>query len=507
VLPSLTAPVARSAGRTSTDTAVATIDGGNPSVSTQARAADRPATFGEVFGNPEYRSLYSSAALTWFGEYLARAAVTALVYQSTESVAASAAAFATSYLPWVVGGPLLAAIAERYRYRAVMITCDLIRMSLIALVAMPGVPIPLMIGLLFLVALANPPAQAARSAMMPLVLTGDRLVVGLSLNQSTGQAAQVVGYMAGAALAPFYPRVALLIDAATFACSAVILRLGLHDRPPALAAVHRSHLLQETADGFRLVFGSRVLRAIAVIVFCSVLFAIVPEGLAAAWAADLVGNNGDTGVIQGVIMVANPIGWIAGGLLVGRLVGPETRRRLIRVFAALAPLALVPAVANPPVAGVVAMAAACGFCAGALMPAANGLFVQALPNGFRARAFGVMQGGIQVLQGAAVLITGLAADAFPLPVVVGVWSAGGVLLLTLVGMRWPNNREIEAAVTAAAEVNAAGAGSGLPGPRPAAKADPVDWHQQTNNHRPARHAGAGGGPVAAEGGAGDATPV
>lgn len=473
-------------------------------MSTQARAADRPATFSEVFGNPEYRSLYSSAALTWFGEYLARAAVTALVYQSTESVAASAAAFATSYLPWVVGGPLLAAIAERYRYRGVMITCDLIRMSLIALVAIPGMPIPLMIGLLFLVALANPPAQAARSATMPLVLTGDRLVVGLSLNQSTGQAAQVVGYMAGAALAPFYPRAALLIDAATFACSAVILRLGLRDRPPALAAVHRRHLLHETADGFRLVFGSRVLRAIAVIVFCGVLFAIVPEGLAAAWAADLVGEDKNTGVIQGVIMVANPIGWIAGGLLVGRLVGPETRRRLIRVFAALAPLALVPAAANPPVGGVVAMAAACGFCAGALMPAANGLFVQALPNGFRARAFGVMQGGIQVLQGTAVLATGLLADAFPLPMVVGVWSAGGVLLLTLVGTRWPNNREIEAAVTAAAEANAATADLGVPGPRAAGTADPVDWHQQTNNHRPTRHAGAGGGSVAAEGSAGDA---
>jgi MFS family permease len=472
-------------------------------VSTQARAADRPATFGEVFGNAEYRSLYSAAALTWFGDYLARAAVTALVYHSTHSVAASAAAFATSYLPWVVGGPLLATLAERHRYRTVMIICDLIRMSLIALVAAPGMPVSAMIGLLFLVALANPPAQAARSAVLPLVLTGDRLVVGLSLNQSTGQAAQVAGYVVGGALAPFYPRAALIVDAVTFAVSAVILRLGLHDRPPALAAANRTHLLNETAEGFRLVFGSRVLRAIAVIVFSGVLFAIVPEGLAAAWAVDLAGDGGDTGLIQGVIMAANPIGWIAGGLLASRLIPPETRRRLIRVFAALAPLALVPAVANPPVAGVVVMAAACGFCSGAMLPAANGLFVQALPNGFRARAFGVMQSGVQVLQGLAVLVTGLVADAVPLHLVVGVWSAGGVLLLTLLGLRWPNSREINAAVTAAAEANAAGAGSSVPGPRPADQPEPVNWHQQSNNHRPARHAGAGGGPVAAEGGAGD----
>jgi MFS family permease len=500
-----------------------------PPVSNQAPAPDRPATFREVFGNAEYRAMYSAAAASWFGEYLARAAVTALVYQSTDSVAASAAAFATSYLPWVVGGPLLAAVAERLRYRAVMVTCDLIRMALVALVALPGTPVPLMIGLLFLVALANPPAQAARSALMPLVLTGDRLVVGLSLNQSTGQAAQVIGYMAGAAIAPFHPRLALVVDAITFGLSAVILRFGLRDRPPALPEAHRSHLVRETGDGYRMVFGSPVLRAIAVIVFCAMLFAIVPEGLAAAWATDLVGHGDDRGLIQGLIMVANPLGWIAGALLVGRLVAPETRRRLIRVFAVLGPLVLVPAATNPPVAGVLLMAAACGFCMGGMLPAANALFVQALPNGFRARAFGVMQSGVQVIQGIAVLFTGLLADMFPLHVVVGLWSAAGVVLLGLVSLRWPRPSQIRAAVAAAAEANAGGPGGQVrvgsdhtvparrdpgqvvgPGPAGpvAAAPDPVDWRPPTsrpatNNHRPSRHPAAGGG-TAADGGTADA---
>jgi MFS family permease len=450
-------------------------------VSNQAPAAERPATFREVFGNAEYRALYSSAAASWFGDYLAKAAVTALVYQSTDSVAASAAAFATSYLPWVVGGPLLAAVAERYRYRGVMVTCDLIRMVLIALVAIEGVPVPLMIGLLFLVALANPPAQAARSAVLPLVLTGDRLVVGLSLNQSTSQAAQVVGYMAGAALAPFYPRLALMIDALTFGFSALVLRLGLRDRPPAMPEAYRTHLLHETAEGYRLVFGTRVLRAIAVIVFAGMLFAIVPEGLAAAWAADLAGQGDNRGLFQGLIMVANPVGWIMGGLLIGRLVPPETRRRMIRVFAVLAPLTLVPAVANPPVVGVVLMAAVCGFCMGSQLPAANGLFVQVLPNGFRARAFGVMQSGMQVLQGLAVLVTGLLADMFPLYAVVGVWSAGGVVLLTLAGLQWPRPQEIRMAVDAAAAANATGSAALAPG--------------TANNHRPDRQAAPSAGPA------------
>lgn len=79
-----------------------------------------------------------------------------------------------------------------------MVTCDLVRMALMVLVAIPGNPPWLILALLFGTTLANPPSQAARSALMPLILTGDRVVVGLSINASTGQAAQVVGYLIGA---------------------------------------------------------------------------------------------------------------------------------------------------------------------------------------------------------------------------------------------------------------------------------------------------------------------
>ena len=71
------------------------------------------------------------------------------------------------------------------------------------------------------------------------------------------------------------------------------------------------------------------------------------------------------------------------------------------------------------------------------MPTLNGMFVLALRHGFRARAFGVMQGGLQLSQGGAVLVTGLLADRFPLPTVVGLWSVGGTVLMAVVASRWP----------------------------------------------------------------------
>ncbi|PZF97229.1 MFS transporter [Micromonospora deserti] len=417
-------------------------------MSDERPSPEGPATFREVFAEREYRAVFAASALSWIGDYIAKAAVTLLVYQETRSVALSAAAFAVSYLPWLVGGPLLATLAERHRYRQVMVVCDLIRMALMLVIAIPGMPVEAILVLLFATTLANPPSQAARSALLPLILTGDRLVVGLSVNGSVGQAAQVVGYLAGAAIAAYDPMAALLINAATFAVSAALVRTGVADRPPAMSTEHRSHLLRETGDGFRIVFGTPVLRSIAVLVFSAMLFSVVPEGLAAAWANEHAGGM-DAGVAQAVIMAANPVGFIVGGLLVGRAFGPERRLALMRPLAVLSPLALVPALFDPPPLVVALLAAACGFAVAGMLPVANGLFVQALPDGFRARAFGVMATGVQVIQGLAVMVTGLLAERFAIPVVVGVWSAAGVLLMTLAALSWPSRQTIDATIAAA----------------------------------------------------------
>ncbi|MFI5836873.1 MFS transporter [Micromonospora sp. NPDC051300] len=418
-------------------------------VSDQRPAQESPATFRDVFAQPEFRALFAANVLSWVGDYLAKAAVTVLVLRETQSVALSAAAFAASYLPWLIGGPLLSALAERHRYRRVMVLCDLIRMALMVLVAMPFMPAWSILALVFVATLANPPSQAARSALLPHILTGDRLVVGLTVSTSAVQVAQVVGYLAGAAIAVLNPSTALLINAGTFALSAALVRFGLRDRPPAMTEAHRSHLLRETAQGFRIVFERPVLRAIAVLVFSAMLFSIVPEGLAAGWAADRTGGGMDAGTAQAVIMAANPVGYVLGGLLLARLASPSRRLTLMPVLAVVAPAVLVPSLLDPPPAVVALLAGACGFAVGGLVPVANGLFVQALPDGYRARAFGVMASGTQIIQGASVLATGALAERFTIPTVVGLWSAAGVLLMLAAAITWPRPATIAAAVETA----------------------------------------------------------
>jgi MFS family permease len=430
-------------------------------VSDPDRVADRPATFREVLANGEFRAIFLSGTLSAVGDSMARAAVTALVYHRTHSVLAAGATFAISYLPSIGFGTLLAALAERYPYRRTMIVCDVARMFTIGLIALPGVPLPVLLGLLLITAVFDPPFRAARSALNARVLSGDRYVLGLSMIETAGQLSIIAGYFLGGTVAAYSARMAVLFDAATFGASALFVWLWVRQREPALRPDRRSHLLRETAEGFRVVFGRRVLRAIAIVVFSSLLFAVVPEGLGAAWAGWLTGNKNDpdSGWMQGLIMCATPTGFILGSILINRFVAPPVRQQLIRPFAVLAPLALTVSVFDPNVYGVAVIAGVAGFAVAAMLPAANGLFVQALPNEFRARAFGVMQSGLQLVQGVAVFATGALANRFSLPVVVGLWGAGGVVLMLLSSLTWPGREmvadEIERARVANEEADRA----------------------------------------------------
>jgi hypothetical protein len=420
---------------------------------------DRRITFSEVFRVGEYRAIFAATQLAEVGDHMAKAAVTALVFFVTDSVPLSAAAFAISYAPWVVGGPFLAALAERLPYRTVMVTSDALRASLLALVAAvavtmlpsttetsPAGEVPgaiwLILVLLFSEAMLAPPALAARSATLPLVLEGERVTLGLAINQTSRQATQVLGYMAGSLIAIKDPAVALTLNAAIYAATAIIIRLGLRYRAAAMRPEQRSDLLRETAEGFRIVFGTPTLRAIAVVVFASMLFAIVPEGLAISWAEELADDDtARRGFYQGLIMIANPVGHALAGLLIIRMLRRTVRARLVRYFLVLAPLALVPALASPGIAGVVTMTLISGLAIAGILPTLNGIFVQILRHGYRARAFGVMNSGMQVIQGGAVLAVGaiVGLGNFSLSVIVGFWCLAGVVLMLILAVTWPRS--------------------------------------------------------------------
>jgi predicted MFS family arabinose efflux permease len=444
-------------------------------------------TFRDVFSVREYRAVYFALLVNWVGDYLARAAIAVLVYQQSKSVLLSAASFAINFLPWVVGGTVLSALAERYPYRSVLITCDLSRMVLIGLLLIPHLPIPVTLLVLFVASLGAPPTQAARSAMLPLLMKREQMPMAIATNATTTQTAQVVGYLAGAALATaINPQTALFVDVLTFAMSAALIATGVRHRPAARERGRRTHLLRESAEGFRLVFGRETLRSIAILIFVLTMFAIVPEGLAAAWAAQGDPDAATRGLDQGLIMAAGPIGFVIGGLISGRLVGPELRDRMVRPLAVLSTLVLVPALIGPPPPVAAVLVALSGVAQGGISPTLNSKFVLMLPHGFRARAYGVMQTGMQLSQFVGVMATGWLANNFRLPSVVGLWSIGGTALMALLIVRWPSRQVFQLATDEAA-AGAAAAEAIAEGPHVPRHAAPPTVEAAPPHHGPPRH--------------------
>lgn len=376
---------------------------------------------------------------------LARVAVTFLVWDATASPALAAAAFAITYAPYLGPAQVLAALADRFPYRTTMLVADVVRMILIGIVAVPGMPLPVMLILVFGAAMVEPAYQSSRSALLPKLLSGEVLTLALATYMTLNQAAQLAGYFLGGVMAAVNPHLALGINSACFGISALLLLAFVNHRPAEITEVPRKNLLRETGEGFVVVFSDKILRMIALVVFTTVAFTIVTEGAAASWADHLGGGA----FLQGLIMASAPVAMIVASVVFTRFIRPSLRHKMIRPMLLLAPLVLVPALADPPAAVVFLIAVTGNLCAAVLVPL-NAMFVKALRDGIRARAFSVMQTGVSLMQGIAVLSIGLLAEtSLSVPQSVGLWGVAGAILVGALLVFWPSSTEFDAAANEA----------------------------------------------------------
>jgi predicted MFS family arabinose efflux permease len=253
----------------------------------------------------------------------------------------------------------------------------------------------------------------------------------------TSQVAQVLGYLVGGALlVSFSPSIALLVDAATFAVSAVWLTVGLQRRPaPAPEADEDGgSLWAATASGVRLIAAAPRLRALIAVLWVAALFANAPEGVATPFALEVEGST----AAVGLLLAANPAGIALGSLVVGRFCPPRLRDRLLVpllvlslggvLLAGLVPLVL--GRSAPAFTAVLVLLFLAGI-GGACNVPLNVAFVQAVPSAYRGRAFGVVVAGLSGVQGLGVVLAGLGAEAMQPSTVVAL--CGGIGLLALVG--------------------------------------------------------------------------
>jgi MFS family permease len=393
----------------------------------RAVRAERPATFGDALRVREFRAVFLAQLLSELGDQLARVALSVLVYRASNSPLLTALAYALTYLPAALGGPLLGPIADRAPRRRVMVLSALIGAVLVGLMALPGLPLAVLFVLLAVTTLFQGPFEAARAALLPDILTGDTYVAGQSLGRLLNQSSQVVGFAFGGLLLSWLsPRTALAMNAGTFVVAALILRLGVTER-----AVTRlgqpTRFVQDIKDGARIVFASPLLRSLVALAWAGTAFTVVPEALAAPYAHHLHGGAPTTGVI----LASGPVGTAVGVIVISRFVSPALRMRLIAPLAFLACLPLIFCLADPDLGVVVALLVVSGMAMSFNVPA-NQAFVQALQPGVRGRAFGLAAGGLAVGQGLSLLFAGVIADWLQPPIVVGLAGVIGACSMAVI---------------------------------------------------------------------------
>jgi hypothetical protein len=396
------------------------------------------ATFRDVFAVGEFRALWMAQLLSVIGDQLARVALTVLVYDRTRSALLAAITFAVSIVPNFIGGVTLAWLADRYPRRAVMIACDVIRAALVLVMAIPGVPLAVLVALLFVVTLVGAPFLAARAAVYPDVLTGDRYVMGTAVSLTTLQFAQVIGFAAGGAVVGFFgTRPSLLADAATFAASALIVRAWVRSRPaPTATSGDRGpSRLAGVIVGTRLVFATPALLAPMLFAWLAAFYN-APEGVVTPLARALGGGA----VAVGVILAAQALGQTAGALAFSRFVAPAVRLRFVGPLAVASCAVLVLFAWRPDLVVSLLILGASGLFASYQL-AANAAFVTAAPPEQRSQAFGLAQGGMSLGQGTVMILAGAAAEHFAPAWVIAVCGAVGAVLALAIALGLAGSRK------------------------------------------------------------------
>ena len=385
-----------------------------------------------MLGVAEFRAIFVANIVSMLGSVVAAVALTVLVYQQTRSPALAASVMALSFLPYLIGGALLGATADRLPARRVLVACDLASAALIGCMVIPGVPLPGLLALLFAIGLIAPVYQGVRSAVLPEVLPpGPRYVLGRALMRMVAQSAQVVGYgVGGLLLASLSPRGALVVDAMSFAASGLVLRFGTAARPA--GATRRGSMARDSLTGLRNVFAHRPTRRILLFSWLVPACVVAPEALAAPYATHI----GQPARAAGFLLMGLPIGTVAADIIAARMLTSRLQRRIIVPAALLSFAPLAAFAGSPGLVLAVGLLAVAGL-GHAWAAGMDGLLIDTAPSELRNRALALAGAGIMFTQGAGFALWGVAGQCLPVTVVIPLAATAGVLAATLLRPRRP----------------------------------------------------------------------
>jgi MFS family permease len=371
----------------------------------------RPAGAGSLrllAANRPFRLLWSARAVSYLGDSLGLVALMLHVAETTGQALAVAVLLLAGDCAPALLGPLAGTVADRLDRRRVMVGCELVQAALVAAVAIWLPPLPLLLALVGLRAVAGQVFQPASRAAVPAVVAGRDLErANAAVGVATNGGETLGPLVAALALPVLGVRGVLVLDAASFLVSAALLGFLPALSGPGRGPGPRPSFLADAAGGLRYLRGQAVVRAV-VLGYFAVVACTGIDDVALVFLA--TGTFGAGGTAVGLLLAAVGIGLLAGYALLARAPRmPAAAGLLLAGFAVSSAGNLLTGFAWA-VAAAFAVQAVRGLGIAAMDVAATTLVQRTVPADLQGRVFGSLYGGIGVAAALAYLLGGLLLD-------------------------------------------------------------------------------------------------
>ncbi len=278
-----------------------------------------------VLGKGAYRRLFVAQTVSRWGDTFSMVALVVLVFRLTGSGLGVTGVVIAEIAPVLLLAPLAGAVVDRLPHVPVMVAADLWRMGLAALLPLVDHHLVAVYAVAFGLAAGGVLFNPAAAAVLPGLVDEEELVAANSGLWSAAVVSQIaLAPLAGALVAAWGVGPAFLVNAASFAVSALALaRLRLPGHP---VPVSPGSWRGRVGEGVRLLVGSRLLRLLALVQLLAALSAGATSALLVVLAGRRLGvGPGGFGLLLGAI----GIGAATGPLLLARLTSNPRRPGLV----------------------------------------------------------------------------------------------------------------------------------------------------------------------------------